>query len=63
MAILGYPKPLLLENHVHIITLTPNLQRVSFYNIINFLCYSSTAELIISLILIKESYPSSNALL
>jgi hypothetical protein len=26
----GHPKPLLLENHVHIVALTPDLQRVSF---------------------------------
>jgi len=36
----GYPEPLLLENHVHIVALTPNLQRVSFYSIIDFLYYS-----------------------
>jgi hypothetical protein len=54
-------KPLLLENHTYIVALTPNLQRVSFYNIIEFLYYSSTTELILSLILIKGSYPSSKA--
>jgi hypothetical protein len=51
-------EPLLLENHVRIIALTPDLQRVSFYSLIDFLYHSSTTELIPSLILIKESYPS-----
>ena len=36
----GYPKPLLLENHVRIVTLTPDLQRVSFYSVIDFLYHS-----------------------
>jgi hypothetical protein len=58
-----HPKPLLLENHFYIIALTPNLQRVSFYNIIVFFYYSFTTELILSLILLKESYPSSKVLL
>jgi hypothetical protein len=49
----GYPKPLLLENHVRIIALTPNLQKVSFYSIIDFLYYNSTTELLLSLILVK----------
>jgi hypothetical protein len=57
----GYPEPLPLENHVRIIAFTPDLQRVSFYTIIDFLYHSSTTELILSLILIKESYPSSKA--
>jgi hypothetical protein len=52
----GHPKPLPLENHVRIIALTPDLQRVSFYSIIDFLNHSSTIKLIPSLILIKESY-------
>jgi hypothetical protein len=33
----GHPEPLLLENHVHIIALTPDLQRVSFYSVTDFL--------------------------
>jgi hypothetical protein len=33
-------KPLLLENHVRIVAFTPNLQRVSFYSVIDFLYYS-----------------------
>jgi hypothetical protein len=57
----GHPKPLSLENHVRIIALTLDLQRVSFYGVIDFLYYNSTAELILSPILIKESYPSSKA--
>jgi hypothetical protein len=63
MATPGHPKPLPLENHIRIIALTPNSQRVSFYNIIDFLYHSSTTKLIPSLILIKVSYPSSEALL
>jgi hypothetical protein len=37
-----HPKLLLLENHVRIIALTPDLQRVSFYSVIGFLYHSST---------------------
>ena len=55
----GHPEPLPLENHIHIIALTPDLKRVSFYSIIDFLYHSSTTKLILSLILIKEFYPSS----
>jgi fatty-acid desaturase len=40
VAIPGHPKPLLLENHVRIIALTLDLQRVSFYSIIAFLHHS-----------------------
>ena len=36
----GYPEPLLLENHVCIVALTPDLQRVSFYSVIGFLYHS-----------------------
>ena len=56
----GHPK-LLLENHVHIVAITPDLQRVSFYIITDVLYHSSTTELIPSLILIMGSYPSSKA--
>jgi hypothetical protein len=59
----GYPKSLLLENHVRIVTLTPDLQRVSFYSVTGFLYYSFTTELILSRILIRGSYLSSKALL
>jgi hypothetical protein len=57
----GHFKPLLLENHVHIVALTPNLQKIFFYSVIEFLYYSSIIELIPSLILVKESYLSSKA--
>ena len=63
MAIPRYLKPLLLENHVHIVALTPDLQRVSFYSVTEFLYHSSTTKLILSLIFIKGSYPSFKALL
>ena len=43
-----YPKPLSLENHIYIIVLTSNLQRVSFYSVTEFLHYSSTTKLILS---------------
>jgi hypothetical protein len=36
----GYPEPLVLENHVRIVALTPNLQRVSFYSVKDFLYHS-----------------------
>jgi hypothetical protein len=61
MATPRHPKPLLLENHVCIIAFTPNLQRIFFYSIIDFLYYSFTTKLILSLILIKGPYPSSKA--
>ena len=48
-----HPKPLLLENHIYIVTLTPDLQRVSFYSITDFLYYNSITELISFLILYK----------
>jgi hypothetical protein len=57
----GHPKPFPLENHVRIVALMPDLQRVSFYSVIDFLYHSSTTELILPLILIKGSYPSSKA--
>jgi hypothetical protein len=57
----GHPEPLLLENHVRIVAFTPDLQRVSSYSITDFLYHSSTTELLLSLIFIKGSYPSSEA--
>jgi hypothetical protein len=57
----GYFKPLLLENHLYIVALTSDLQRVSFCKIKEFLYYSSTTELILSPILYKGSYPSFKA--
>jgi len=47
----GHPEPFLLENHSRIVALTPDLQRVSFYSVTDVLHYSSTTELILSLIL------------
>jgi hypothetical protein len=55
-------KLLLLENRIYIVALTPDLQRVLIYNIILFLYRSSTTKLILSLILLKESYRGSKAL-
>jgi hypothetical protein len=57
----GHPEPLPLKNHIRIIALTPDLQSVSYYSVIDFLHHSSTTELIPSPILIKEPYPSSKA--
>ena len=59
----GHPEPLSLENHVRIIALTPDLQRVAFYSVTDFLHHSSITKLIPSPIPIKESNPSSKALL
>ena len=39
----------------------PDLQKVPFYSVIDFLYHSSTTELLIALILIKGTYPSSKA--
>ena len=58
----GHPKPLPLENHVRIVALMPDLQRVSLYSVTDFLYHSSTTKLVPSLILIKGSYISSKAL-
>jgi hypothetical protein len=54
-----HPEPLPLENHVRIVALTPDLQRVSFYSVTDFLHYSSTTELLLSLILVKRTYLTS----
>jgi hypothetical protein len=54
-------EPLPLENHVRIVALTSDLQRVSFYSVTEFLHQGSTTELIPSLILIKGSHPSPKA--
>jgi hypothetical protein len=53
IAIPGHLKPLLLEYHVYIITLTPDLQRVFFHSVTEFLYHSFTTELILPLILNK----------
>ena len=44
----GHPKLFPLENHVRIVALTPDLQRVSFYIVTVFLYQSATTELLIS---------------
>jgi hypothetical protein len=49
MATPGHPEPLSLENHVYIIALTPDLQRVSFYSITDFLL-TPMQEIVISLV-------------
>ena len=49
----GHPEPIQLENHVRIIALTLDLHTVSFCGVIDFLHYSSTTELLLSLMLMK----------
>jgi len=49
------PEPFLLENYVYIVALTFDLQMVYFHNITGFFYYSSTTELILSLIFIKTN--------
>jgi hypothetical protein len=61
VATLRHSETLPLENHIRIVALTSDLQRVSFYSVINILYHSSTTELLLSLILIKRSYLSSKA--
>jgi hypothetical protein len=48
-----HPKPLQPEYHIYIVTFILDLQRVSFYSIIDFLYHSSTTKLLPSLILVK----------
>jgi hypothetical protein len=50
----GHLNLLLLEYHVFIVALTPDLQRVTFHSIIEFLYHSSTTELILPLIYNKR---------
>jgi hypothetical protein len=45
---------ILLENHIHIVALTPDLQRVSFYNVTELFYHSSTTKPMLSLILYKR---------
>jgi hypothetical protein len=54
----GYPKPLLLENYVRIVALTPNLWIVFVYSIIEFLYRNSAIKLLLLLILIKILFPN-----
>jgi hypothetical protein len=58
-----HSEPLPLENHVHMVALTPDLQRVPFYSVTDFLHHSPTIELLLSPVLIKGSYLSPKALL
>lgn len=51
-------RPLHLENYVRIVAPTPDLRKVPFHGVIEFLCYSSTIELLLLLILVNGSYPS-----
>ena len=46
-------KPLLLEYYIIIVALTPDLKRVFFYSLTEFLYHSSMTELILPLILNK----------
>ena len=57
-----HPNTLLLLNHLRIVALPPNLERVSIYSIIKFLYHSSTIKLLLLLILIKWLYLSFKAL-
>lgn len=61
IATLKHSEPLLLENYIYIVALTPNLQKVSVYRSTEFLHHSSTTELLLLLILIKGSYLSFKA--
>jgi hypothetical protein len=63
MATPGYPKPLSLENHIRIIALIHDLQRISFYCITEILNHNFTTKLILFLILTGGSYPSSKIFL
>jgi len=63
MATSKHSESLPLENYVCIVALAPDLQKVSFYSETEFLNHSSTNKLLLFLILIKGSYPSSKALL
>lgn len=56
-------RPLYLENNVRIVAFAPDLRKVPFHGVIEFLCYSSTIELLLLLIFINGSYPSLKALL
>lgn len=56
MPLLDTLNPSPLEGHVHIVALTPDLRRVSFYSVTDFLHHGSTTELILSLILKRGAY-------
>lgn len=55
MAIPEHPEPFPIENHVRIVALTPDLQRVSFHNLTDLLSHSTTTKRIPSLIVLEES--------
>jgi hypothetical protein len=63
MATSKHSKSLLLENYGRNVALAPDLQKVSFNSAIEFLSHSSANKLLLFLILIKGSHPSSKALL
>jgi hypothetical protein len=48
IATLKHLKPFLLENHIRIIAFMLDLQRVSFYSIIDFFYYNFITKLILS---------------
>ena len=56
-------EPLFLKNYIYVVALVPDLQRVSFHSVIEFLYYSSTIELLLLLIPINGFYLSSAGLL
>jgi hypothetical protein len=59
---LRHPEPLLLENRIHIVALTPDLQKVSFYSVTDFLYHSSTTKPILSLMFHKGILSEAEAL-
>jgi hypothetical protein len=56
-------KPLLLNNYVRVVTLTPDLRAASFHDAREFFHYSSVINLLLLLILMKGSYPILKSLL
>jgi hypothetical protein len=56
------PKALLFKIHIYVVARAPDLKRVSFYSEMEFLYYSSTTSLLVSLIYKKGSYPRSGTL-
>lgn len=63
MATPGHPKALLFKNYIYVVALAPDLYRVSSCSETEFLYYSSTTNLLFSLIYIKGSYLRSGTLL
>ena len=47
IAISTYLGPSYLENYARVIAFKPDLRRVSFYNVIDFLLYSTTVKLLL----------------